>query len=448
MQSRKTDAMNLPTPQPSIRDLVSNRDALLSKIEDANRWTTPLIVAQSIAIVVLIILIDWTKVDDHPLLYAGAVSVVVGPFTLSVLRLWAQNKKEIGDLKETTWFGDFDKHLLRDLFNDTLDKLQLPREELPVYVTADRTMNAMASHVGLGVLSKRFNGIYLHRGLLHKLTAAEVQDTMGHELGHYYAHYLQRTRYNFVSFILGGLLAIGVAQWLGVNSIIGYLALLSCASAAFYFSTRVRSDHMQAIEYLCDDFGAHTNGVAVAISALMKLGASSEVENGIFFESVLSKQFESLSPAQIMESLQQAIPYGHVSDEELKRSVDQQLKRRSQQGPSIAGFLQYAWQDDVDNEGEELIEQQARAWQKLRQSPRLPWESVLEDPANIHFSGESLEKLIALIEANPNVPLFHQLMPDHDERTHPPTKMRVLYLWYNREAIANSPALPSNLRRD
>ena len=433
----------MSNPATSIRDLIPSRDQLLAEIANANRFTMPLVVLHLFAIVVVAFFVDWVSVANNPWLYLAAISAVLGPFVAQILRILAQNKKEIGDLRETTWFGVFDKHLLRELFDDTLKKLGLPNEQIPVYITADRTLNAYASHVGLGFLSRRLNGIYLNRQLLHKLEPAEVQDTMGHELGHYYAHYLKRSRYRFLSCLLGGVLAIAVAQWMGLDLIFGYLALLCVASVAFYFTSAARTDHVQMIEYLCDDFGAHVNGIETGINALMKLGAAGEIETTIFFESILSNQFANLSAAEILETLQQAIPYGHVSPEELQQAIGSQLKKKASQGASIAGFLKYAWDADDEEDVDERLEQQAKIYQKIRQSPRLDWESLLDDPTRINFTGEKLEQLIEMIESNPGVPLFHQLPADQRAQTHPPTKLRILYLWYNRQAIASSPALPS-----
>ena len=429
--------------EKTLCHLVPDREELLLKIEQANLWTMPIVGLQAAVIAGVAIAIDWTKLGQSPFTCAAAIATAVGPFVLQILQVLAQNKKEISKLRKTTWFGDFDKELLRELFDDALEKLGLPKDGLPVYVTADRSMNAFAAHAGLGVFSLRFNGIYLNRQLLHRFTAAEVQDTMGHELGHYYAHFLTRTRYQILSCILAALLAIMVVQWLGVDSILGYLALISCSGAAFFFTGRIRSDQMQAIEFLCDDFGAHLNGAAVGINALMKLGASAEAETTVFYETILANQFSDLGPTEILKTLKQTIPYGHISEEELSRNVADQLrKKKAQSSVSLIGFLKYAWQTGDEEDVEDLLLQQAKAWRRVQTTPRLPWESLLEDPTNINFHGESLRKLIDMMEANPAVPLFHEIAAEDTSRTHPPTKMRILYLWYNREKIANSPANP------
>ncbi len=425
----------------ALQEQIPKRDQLLQKLQRANGLVLPIVGVQVVAILVVAFLIDWGQVANSPFLYLLAIGVVVGPFVGQILRIIAQNKKEIGSLKESTRFGQFDKHNLRNLFQETQKKLGLPQEHVSVFVTADRTLNAMAGNIGLGPISRLINGIYLHRQLLHKFSPAEVQDTIGHELGHYYAYYLKRTRYHWLSCLLGAMLAMGVAQWLGLGSLLGYLALFAASSAAFYFSTRVPADLLQTIEYLCDDFGSHVNGVEVGINCLMKMGANQEVETAVFFESLDSKHFLNLSAAEIAETINKAIPYGHASKEELDQAVQTELKKRATVGPSLTGFLKYAWQADSDEAADELMERLAVGYRKMRDTPRLNWEDLLFVPNQIEFTQESLPFLIQMIEDNPSMPLFHELTPPNAESTHPPMKNRILYLWYNRQAIQSSRAL-------
>lgn len=425
----------------SLRESIPKRDQLLTKLANANRYATPLIGLQILAIVGIAFSIDWLKVVNNPFIYVLAIAVVIGPFIGQILKILAQNKKEIGSLKETTRFGQFDKHNLRNLFNETQKKLGLPPEHVSVFITADRTINAMASNIGLGFLSRQINGIYLHRQLLHKMSPAEVQDTIGHELGHYYAYYLKRTRFHWLSCLLGAILAVGIAQWLGIGSMLGYLALFAASGAAFYFSTRVTAELSQTIEFLCDDFGAHVNGVEVSINSLMKMGANQEIETAVFYESIDSKQFANLSVAEISETINQAIPYGHTTKEELDQIIQTQLKKRSAAGLTLSGFLNYAWQADAEQSADEIYQEMASAYRQMRSRPRLNWEDLLFVPNQIEFTQESLPYLIQMIEANPKLPLFHEMNSPEEESTHPSLKKRILYLWHNRQAIQSSRAL-------
>ena len=74
------------------------REDLLAQLEAANRWGRGLILAQLAGVVLLGLFIDWKAVLQQPLTSTVASLAIVGPFAMSILRFWAQNKKEIGDL--------------------------------------------------------------------------------------------------------------------------------------------------------------------------------------------------------------------------------------------------------------------------------------------------------------------------------------------------------------
>ncbi len=153
-------------------------------------------------------------------------------------------KKRIEDLQEKTRFGEFDKHRLRTLFQDTLRRLRLPDDRLPVFIVADKSMNAMMMHVGMGSLLKSINGIYLHRQSLHKLNSDEVQDLMGHELGHYYRHFLVADRYRLLTLALGALIGLFVAQLLGMEGMFSMVALVASSHAFWWVTSLPQRRHM------------------------------------------------------------------------------------------------------------------------------------------------------------------------------------------------------------
>ena len=80
-------------------------------------------------------------------------------------------------------------------------------------------------HLGFGGFFKSLNGVYLNRQVLHKLEPEEVQDVMGHELGHYYKHYLLGDRFRAITTALGALLGIYVSQVVGMGNFISMIAL-------------------------------------------------------------------------------------------------------------------------------------------------------------------------------------------------------------------------------
>jgi hypothetical protein len=99
---------------------------LLQQLDAANRVVWLSVPAQVLAMGVLIWLVDWQQVASNPLLPSIAIAFMVGPLAMGILTGWAQKKKEIGDLREETRFGQYDKYRLQALFKDTLQRLDLP----------------------------------------------------------------------------------------------------------------------------------------------------------------------------------------------------------------------------------------------------------------------------------------------------------------------------------
>jgi Zn-dependent protease with chaperone function len=421
---------------------VPRRADLIRRLESANRWGIPLAVLQIFVIAALAAVVDWQQAIRDPIVTLVAIGAIVGPFGMSVAQQLAQKKKRIEDLQEQTRFGQFDKHRLRNLFQDTLRRLNLPDDRLPVYIVADKYMNATMMHWGLGTLFRSLYGINLHRQVLHKLTSAEVQDIMGHELGHYYKYYVVADRFRLLTLIVGALLGILAFQQFQAHYMIGILVLMSASYGLWRLAGLPYARHALVIEYLCDDLGAQVHGVATSIGGLMKLGAEQEVLTAIHRHAVLSSVGGKLNAHEIVDAVTAAIPYGHTSPEDLKAAVEKSLKKKAQEGPSVSGFIRYMWQSDADAAASEEFESDMRKLRKLESVPRLPWESVLRVPSEINFDEQSLPKLISMIENHPNGELFHipEILGDTDG-LHPPIKMRILYLWYNRQEIENAPRL-------
>jgi len=426
---------------PASISNVPVRAELLQQLKAANQFVWLSVPGQLVAVGCFVWLIDWHRVEANPLLPTIAIAFMVGPFFLGVMQSWVQKKKEIGDLREDTLFGQYDKYRLQTLFQDTLQKLNLPDEKLPVYITADKFLNAGAMHLGFGGFFKSLNGVYLNRQVLHKLEPEEVQDIMGHELGHYYRHYLLGDRFRAITTALGALLGIYVSQVVGMGSIISMIALSVCATAFWSVSNIQRARHGQTIEYLCDDLGAQVHGIEVSINGLMKLGADAELQQAVMQQAMQSGHYENLSPAEIVQAIQKAVPYGHVSHDELEQAVERSLKKQAKQSQqvSVSGFASYLWNSDLEEEAKEEFDNELRKIAQIQQAPRLNWESLLSDPERLHLTYPQIGQLVDMIESQPSHLLFH--IPDEAgsmDGVHPPLKLRILYLWLNRHEIENA----------
>lgn len=420
--------------------VVPERAELLRSLSVANGLAWFWVPLQITLMAVLAAFMDWQRIIAHPFIPTIAIGVMVGPLGMGIMARWALAKKEIGDLREETRFGQFDKYQLQTLFRDTLQRLDLPDERLPVYITADKSLNAGALHLGMGGFFKSLNGVYLNRQVLHKLEPEEVQDIMGHELGHYYRYYLLGERFRFVTVALGAMLGVYVSELVGMENFISFIVLSLTAGVFWKLSAVPVARHGQTIEYLCDDLGAHVHGVHVSISGLLRLGVDAELQTVVMQHALQSQHYDSLSTDDIVQAVQAAVPYGHASLEELKLAVEKSLSSRAkQQQLSLSGFIKHAWNSDLEEDARDELEEELTSLAQLQSLPRLNWESILESPDQGLLSEPQIEQLVQLIERQPSHLLFRIAEEaGQTDGIHPPLKSRILYLWKNRDAINQS----------
>ena len=410
------------------------RSDLIHQMSRANRFAWLLLLVEVAVIGIVAAMVDWQWVIREPILTTIAIGAMVCPFAASIAMHMATKRTCIRDLKESTRFGQYDKIRLQSLFRDTLATLRLPDENLPVFIVASTSINAAAMHVGFGSLLKSLNGIYLNRQTLHKLEPAEVQDIMGHELGHYYKYYLVLDRFRMVTVSMGSLLGILAIQRIGLDGYLGYLLLTGVASVAWMLSSLPYSRNATAIEFLCDDFGAQVGGVIPSIQGLLKLGLASEVECVVMQQAILSKVAGNFNPSELIDAITASIPYGHATRQEIADKVDRELRNRAANNAmSIGGLLRYMWNSDNDSDAAEELQENARKLKKLQSESRLNWEELLPNPNQIQFNEERMRQLISMIESRPNELLFR--LAESPDDVHPPLRTRILYLWHNRSEI-------------
>jgi len=411
-----------------------SREELAARVDRANVQAWIILPLQCMAALILGYLIDWMGVVQRPILPVIACALMLGPALTGTLHFWAGKKKNIEELKEQTRFGPYDKHQLRSLFQDTLRRLKLPDHHIRVYVTAQKTLNAGALRTGLGNLFPSLNGVFLNRQVLHKLEPAEIQDLMGHELGHYYRYSLVSDRFRWATLILGTLAGIYIVQRFGISDYIGPIVMAVIAGGVWRLANRTRSRLAQSIEYLCDDMGAQVHGLVPSINGLLKIGSEAEMMYAVhrqLLQTGRSATTRDLSAD--LEAIEAALPYGHISKQELKELAEKTLRKRAHrdQRPSMRGFLSFIWQSDDDKETHDELSVQT---QQIAMLPRLPWESLLEDPTRIALTHAGIGNLVSIIEQYPDHVLFHlpDVFTDEDD-SHPPLKSRILFLWQNSQ---------------
>jgi len=422
----------------SNKNYVPRRQDLIDRLQRANQSAWPLIFFLILAIAIFSALIDWDRALNEPLLSLIAIAVAAGPFLRDILMFAVAKRKRIQDLKEQTRFGQYDKYLLQTLYKETLTKLNLPDLGVPLFIVANRSMNAAAMHVGFGSFFKSINGVYLHRQVLHKLNPQELQDIIGHELGHYFKYYLIIDRFRILTVMLATLASLWVIQISRLDGIAAFIIISLVPGMIWWISGLPYAYNATAIEYLCDDLGAHVNGIIPSVNGLMKMGAEAELQMIVMQQATMSKVAGNLNASELIETIFSSMPYGAASKEEIETKVNAEIKRRAENRDITAGgFLDYVWNSEQEAATEEMLAEQVKEIQRLQSQPRLDWEALLMDASNIDFDEESLPMLIAMIDRDPTYPLF-RIPESQDDGVHPPIKSRILYLWHNRAEIEST----------
>jgi hypothetical protein len=151
-----------------------------------------------------------------------------------------------------------------------------------------------------------------------------------------------------------------------------------------------------------------------------------------------------LDAKDLVEGIVEAVPFGHASREEIERAIEQKLKHRTAERnkPSLSGLIRYLWVGDGDDDQKAELVERAELIARLQAKPRLNWESLLSNPQHIQLTESQVEQLVAMMEREPQLPLFRILTSEEEqEDEHPPLENRILYLWRNRQEIErNRPA--------
>jgi Zn-dependent protease with chaperone function len=417
---------------------VPRRQDLIDRLQKANQLAWPLTFGMILAIAIFSALINWDRALNEPLLGLLAIAIAAGPFARDILMFAVVKRKRVQDLKEQTRFGQYDKYSLQAIYKETLTKLKLPDLGVPLFIVADRSMNAAAMHVGFGSFFKSINGIYLHRQVLHKLNPQEIQDIIGHELGHYYKYYLIIDRFRILTVVLATLASLWMIQINQLDGMLAYIIISLVPGTIWWISGLPYAYNATAIEYLCDDFGAHVGGIIPSVNGLMKMGAEAELQTIVLQQAIMSKAAGKLDASELIKTVFDSIPYGSASKEEIETKVNAELKKRAEnRDATVGGFINFLFNGEQEEATDEMLQEQAKEIQRLQSKPRLDWEALLMDPGNIDFDEESLPMLIAMMDRDPTYPLF-RIPESQQDGVHPPLKSRILYLWHNREEIERS----------
>lgn len=422
------------------KQIIPTREQLLLRLDATNRKAVLWIIFQLVLISVGSCFVDWPAAFGSIWGPATVFAVILLEEVRPVVGLWAKRKIEIKNFKESTRFGEFDKHSLQSLYEDTLRKLGLTDRALPVYITAEQSLTGGAIRQGIFGRMRFLSGIYLHRQTLHRLNPEEVQSIIGHELGHYYRYYLKNEGLAISPLLLGGIGGILIVQQFELEQVptFSILSIIFITYATSFINGMFWARTGETIEYLCDDHGAQVNGIYHSISCFLKLGVAAEIQCAIQKQAALAGLKGNVSIHGILETIERQLPYEVVSRGEVEKAIQLATRSQSKQqnNASLSGFLQYVRNSDQDESVQNQLETFVRQLTVLEKRPRVQWESALDDPLSVTVDEISTSKIIGLIEANPEALLFRSPAETGAVADiHPPLKNRILYLWYNRAAI-------------
>ena len=416
------------------------RAEMLRGYHSANGQARIWLLFQLVSILGLSLYMEWRTLLLHPWVTVIALGMLVGPHLTPLVILWAKPKKEIGNLKETTKFGEFDKHNLRQLFRLTAEKLMLPHRDLPVFITADKSVSAANVRLGLLGAMRGMNGVYLNRQVLHRMTPDEVQVLMGHELGHYHKYSSLHDRFGALSSLVGALLGFVMGQASQIGPGGSVMLSVGCAFLVQKFDNfywRNKGNHNY---FLCDDYAAQVHGVGKCVDVLIKLGVDAELQIAIQQQAALAGNIANVSKQGILQAVERELPYGHTSVEEMVGAIERAIKVQTQKEnqKSLVGFLDYMWNSGSQEYEEAEVEQTMMLYKQLDALPRVDWERCLDDPTEIQFDELSLGKLSECLVEEPGLLFRIPGEAGWQVGEEPTLKERVIYLLLNRKEIEHA----------
>lgn len=407
------------------------RARILGALAETNRRLRPLFAVWPALTIAALAAVDWAALATR--LPFAAIAVLISGAPLYTAAFWATFRKIrwVEDIAPDRRLGHYTRQDLARIVADVHRRLGI-RRATPAAITPDKDLNASAMNLGLGGLFPKLDAIYIHRPVLHVLDPGELASVVGHELAHYHRYKVDFYRATPLHLLLLASVALALISRVAEP----WLAFGAIACVTWAHNTLLGSfdaPHRRPIEYLCDEAGAEAAGVIPAINCELKMGL--EAEASLRLQDELLRAGKDLPVARLMALYEDAIPFGGVDHDELRRRIEAGLKqeRQSRRGLSLRGFVDYLREGEGDAEAREAVgslvpQGRALAWDRdaLRRQGSL-------DEAQI-------AALVAALEADPDALLFHLPGEALDPRafTHPPNSRRVLYLWRNRAAIEAS----------
>ena len=411
-----------------------NREKILQRFQTGQAVGFALEIGLFVLAIGLLPFIRWQQLQQEWITAVVVALLVPMQFIPGLVQILAINKKDINELNETARFGVFDKHTLRDLVDSVLRDLNIPKKKVRVFVTASKEINAFAVSFGLSRFFPFLRGVYLNRKTLHLTTPQELRSWIGHELGHLFPYALRMDQAAGLQLLAGTIISLIVFQNVGTLGGFGFMIVAGVAWVFLYITSWPRANLSQVCEYLCDEFGAKASGIEAAITDLLKTGAAQEAEFELQMY-VLKAAREGRAPSEeaafrIYESV---IGFEPEDVEQTKKRVLAAIQdsKKSSQGLSISGLLDFFWRDPAGSpEAAEQRDQLLALHEQLQKMPFIDWKQITQWNGTSILTAQQIERLVQLLVSSPKAALFR--IPGEfqtgEALTHPSFRNRILYL--------------------
>lgn len=389
-----------------------------------------------VAAAVVACFIDYRELAQRPVVAAIAGLMAPWPFFWGLVQVLGVKKKRVEDLRPGVRFGDYGPREIAAAVDGVRRRLPWvpddPAAGAHVFLVRDKSANAAAVSVGLLRLVKPLQGVFIHLQLLHLLKPVELAAVVGHEFGHLGKVALSLDRHAPAFTLATAVLCVAAASFAGDRGGAELFVALVVAWALQFGWDLLRGDSGHVAEYLCDAAGAEgagpgATGRLAAANALLQIAVDAERHTGLYvwcLEQWLDGK--AASPAEAMDVLDDALPFGITDGDGVKQEVAARLRAKAAAGPSVGGFIGHLTGASDNLDATDDARAQVAQWQAVQELPRLDWERFAGPDGRLDAPGAA--GLLAAAQHDPDKVWFRLAEEAGAGSTHPTTRRRVLCL--------------------